>query len=75
MKVNTKFEIGDKAVTIDPNTLKEKEFVIDNMSVYINGGQIIVSLYERDNYTAYREDRCFATEDELIAFVTSPDAQ
>lgn len=71
MTVNTKFNIGDKVVTIDTNTLKLKEFVIKRMFVNLYKDKVYVSLYGDDTYTStsYDEEKCFSTEEELMDFI------
>ena len=73
MTIKTKFNIGEKVFTIDTNTFKVKDFVVSRISTYTSDGKTNVTLYDGDSYTAsgHDESKCFATEAELLNFVTS----
>lgn len=75
MTIKTKFNEGDKVFTIDTNTLKVKSFEVKRITTYTTCGKTSVTLYDSASYTAsgYDEDKCFATEAELMTFITTPD--
>lgn len=75
MNIKTKFNIGDHVFTIDTSTLKVKDFKVKRISTYSFEGKTSVTLYENESYTAsgYSEDKCFATETELMTYVTTKD--
>ena len=73
MTIKTKFNEGDKVFTIDTSSLKVKEFEVGRISTFTSNGKTRVTLYDGDSYTAngYDEDKCFATEAELMTFITT----
>ena len=75
MTITTKFNVGDKVFTIDPNTIKIKDFVVKRVLTCTSAGNTSVTLYDGDSYPAngYNESTCFATEADLITFITSRD--
>lgn len=77
MTIKTKFNIGDKVFTINTNTLKVYGFEVKRISAYTEGNGVIVTLYDDVSYTAnnFNEDKCFATEPELMTFITRDDAK
>lgn len=72
MNITTKFEIGQKAFTIDVNTLKVKEFEVGTIGVYVNGkGEVSVTLYPKDGaYDGTDESKCFTDRQSLIDHIT-----
>lgn len=72
MNITTKFEIGQKAFTIDENTLKVKEFEVGSIGVYVNGkGEVSVTLYPKDGvFDCTDESKCFADRQSLIDHIT-----
>ena len=75
MTISTKFNEGDKVFTIDTNTIKVKEFEVGRISTWSSNGKTCVTLYPKgDTYSSngYNEDKCFATEAELMNFITTP---
>lgn len=76
MNIKTRFSIGDTLFTIDPKTMKMHQFKVGYISIYVDAeGKADIS-YRADDDTlftegSYDEDKCFATEAELLAFVTS----
>ena len=72
MNITTKFEIGDKAFTIDVNTLNVREFEVGTIAAYMNGnGEVRVTLYPKDNvYDGADEDKCFKDRQSLIDHIT-----
>ena len=75
MNIKTKFNEGDKVFTIDANTMKVKDFVVSRITTWTSGGKTNVTLYDDESYTAsgYDENKCFATEAELMTFITTKD--
>ena len=75
MIIKTKFNIGDKVFSINTNTMKVKKFDVKRITSYTVGDKTSVTLYDSDSYTAdgYDESKCFATEKELMDFITTPD--
>lgn len=79
MNIQTKFNIGDKACTIDKKTLKVREFEIGSMSVYVpkTGKPSISYRASEDGYSgdSCEEEFCFANENELLAYITTKDVK
>lgn len=75
MTIKTNFDEGDKVFTIDTNTLKIKDFVVKRVLTITSAGKTSVTLYDGDSYPAngYNESKCFATEAELMTFITTKD--
>lgn len=74
MNIQTKFNNGDKVFTIDHETMKVKEFEIGTICVCAIGcGAPSVSYYEKVGSESYGEARCFASESELLAYITTKD--
>lgn len=74
MKIETKFNVGDKVFTIDSSSLKVKEFEVDHICTWTNKGKKTnVTLYDGESYSAngYDENKCFSTEADLLTFVTT----
>lgn len=73
--IQTKFNVGEKAITIDPKTMKVREFTIGSMGATVNKNGSTVTLYplkddgDVDYYTSYDEDKCFVTDKELMDYV------
>ena len=73
MEIKTKFNVGDKVVTIDPESLKIKEFEVSSISTSTsNDGKTAVYLYPKDGtiYNSVNEDKCFPDHESLIDHVT-----
>lgn len=75
MTIKTKFNEGDKVFTVDTNTLKVKDFNVAKITTYTVNGATSVTLYDGEDYRAsgYDESKCFATEAELMTFITTKD--
>jgi len=75
MNIQTKFNVGDKAFTIDKLTMKVKAFEIGSMSVYVSKtGKTSVNYRASGNdYTgdSYDEEFCFPNEAELLSYITT----
>lgn len=72
MNVTTKFNVGDTVYTIDPETLKIKEFEIGSISTSTDAEKTNVYLYPKgsSSYNSIYESKCFASREELIDHVT-----
>lgn len=76
MKIETQFNIGDTAYTIDSKTMKVTDFKVGRIGTYTcKDGKTTVTLYdEKDTYpSSYEQDKCFHTEAELMTFITKKD--
>lgn len=75
MKIETKFNIGDKAFTIDSKKLKVKEFTVGSFGTYTNRNkETSVTIYDEEgHFNGVEESKCFHTEAELITFITKKD--
>ena len=73
MNIQTKYEVNDIVYTIDTSTLKMKKIEIESVSIHVNNnGDSSVCYYGNDNsYTSYDEKKCFPSEKELLAHITS----
>jgi hypothetical protein len=75
MNIITKYNEGDAVYTIDTNSLKVKGFVVKRITTYTTKGETSVTLYDSESYTGngYPENKCFASEKELLEFITTID--
>lgn len=74
MDIKTRFNIGDKVFTIDKKTMKVREFEIGSASVFASKDEKLdVKYYDNEYYSrdGYEESFCFATEKELLGFITT----
>lgn len=74
MTIKTKFNEGDKVYTIDTNTIKVKEFEVERISTWTSKEKTLITLYPKgDTYSSsgYDENKCFASQEELVNFVTT----
>lgn len=75
VQATTKFNVGDKVVTLSKDTKKMIEITIAQMVVTVKKDSSSVSVYPQnqdgstDYYTSYEECYCFATRDELINYI------
>ena len=74
MNIKTKFNVGDKVFTIDPSTIKIREFEVEQVKVLAEGGDVKVryhakgdSIFRED----YPEEKCFNTTEELLTFIST----
>lgn len=75
MSIETKFKVGDTVFTIDPKTLKIKDFEVAMVSAYATAGGTSVNLSPREDYgygNSVDEALCFPDEESLIAHITKP---
>lgn len=72
--ITTKFNVGDKAYTIDKKTLKVKEFEVGTIVAYLQGDNKPSIDYRTkdDGFLSdlYNEDMCFATKEELMEYIS-----
>lgn len=74
MNIQTKFNIGNKVCTIDKKTMKVKEFEIGSVSVFASKDEESnVRYYDNEYYShdGYEEKLCFASEKELLSYITT----
>jgi len=76
MKNETKFNLGDKVFAIDKKTTKVTEFEVEAIYIFVREEGTSIrykakgtSMLEPD----YDEDKCFATKEELIDYITTPE--
>ena len=71
----TKFEVGQKAWTVDTDTLKVVEFEIGKISCSVSkaGAQVFLHPMKDGSpqYTGYRESVCFETREQLKSHLES----
>lgn len=73
MNIETKFKVGDKVFTIDPDTLRIKDFEVEYVSTVTSKDGTRVTLYPKTGgYAGYDEGKCFHSRERLIAHVTEP---
>jgi len=71
----TKFNVGDKVVTLDPKTKKAIEVIIGYVMITTNMNETKVKYSPMtasgsiDYLTDYEEDLCFNTKDQLIEYI------
>lgn len=72
--ITTKFNVGDKAYTIDKKTLKVKEFEVGTIITYLRGDdRPSIDYRTKDDgllSDLYDEDMCFATKEELMEYIS-----
>jgi len=77
MTINTKFKPGDTVYTLDKKSMKIMSFEIDTVIFCSNPRLTYISYKPADCqveciYDTYDEDKCFASEKELIDYITKP---
>lgn len=76
MNIETRFNVGDKAFTIDLRTLRIREFEVAMVSTYTTtDGDTDVYLSPRGEYgygDSVDETQCFHDRDSLIDHITKP---
>lgn len=74
--ITTKFNVGDKACTIDAKTMKIREFEIGWISAFMSQEKTVCISYRAKGDTvldtSYDEDKCFATKHELLDYIEHP---
>ena len=72
--ITTKFNVGDKAYTIDKKTMKVTEFEVGSIIVYLRGDDRPSIDYrpKTEDFAPdmYSEDMCFATKEELMEYIS-----
>lgn len=74
MNIETKFKVGDKVFTIDPETLKIKQFEIESVTSVTNDKGTTVLVYPKGEgcYKSIDESKCFSTREALLDHITKP---
>ncbi len=73
MTFTSKFNIGDAVVTIDPKTLKLKQFEVGAITTYNSENTNSVRLYAKeDSCVGYDEEKCFANKSDMLKYIDSP---
>lgn len=74
MNIETKFKVGDNVFTIDPETLKIKQFEIGTVASATNdkGTNVLVYPKGKDCYKSADENKCFSTKEALLDYITKP---
>lgn len=73
MNIETKFKVGDNVFTIDPETLKIKQFEIGSVSSITSENGTIVLVYPKTgSYISVNEKKCFPTREALLDHITKP---
>lgn len=74
MDIKIKFGIGEKVFTLDSETMKIKEFEVGSIGIFASRDkELSVTYYDNDHYSGlgFKEQRCFATEKELLNHITT----
>ena len=74
MDIKIKFGIGEKVFTLDSETMKIKEFEVGSIGIFASRDKdLSVTYYDNEYYSrdGYEESFCFATEKELLGFITT----
>ena len=74
MNVQTKYNVGDNVCTIDKQTLKIREFEIENVIVNSDKNGVVVKYHAKgDSVLADNvpEEHCFPNRDELLSHISS----
>lgn len=74
MNIETKFKVGDNVFTIDPETLKIKQFEIESVTSVSNDKGTTVLVYPKGEgcYKSVDENKCFSTREALLDHITKP---
>lgn len=74
MNIETKFKVGDNVFTVDPETLKIKQFDIESVTSFTNGKGTTVLVYPKGDgcYKGVDENKCFSTIEALFDHITKP---
>lgn len=73
MNIETKFKVGDNVFTIDPETLKIKQFEIGTVASITSETGTTISVYPKtEAYKSVDESKCFPTREALIDHITKP---
>lgn len=77
--ITTKFNVGDKAFTIDKKTMKIREFEVDMVSIYLlSDGKPDINYKAKDDGIlgdSIDEDKCFPTKHELLTYIEQSEEQ
>lgn len=73
MNIETKFEVGDTIYTIDPDTLKMRQYEVGAVSAITSGkGTAVYISPKGETYKSIDEGKCFRTRSELLTHITQP---
>ena len=73
MNIETKFKVGDTVYTVDPETLKIKQFEIGSVSsITSKDGTTVLVWPKTESYISVNEKKCFPTREALIDHITKP---
>lgn len=70
MEINTKFSLGDKVFVLKDGKVKEieiKSITVDEKGIWYDDSEAYMV------FQPHHEKQCFATKEELIAYITSDD--
>lgn len=65
VKIRTKFDLGDTVYFLSNTTARIIEAKVVEVVFYIEKGKTTL-YYKTEPYSMVREDRCFATKEEII---------
>ena len=72
MSIETKYNVGDELYTIDGETMKLVVFNVKRISISVGELNRVWYCPDRVSYKLYDENRCFPSEEELMAFMKEP---
>ena len=73
MQITTKFNVGDKAWTVDTKKMTIVDFTVGKITVVADGGEPSATINpinkdgKLDYYTTYFDKNCFESKDALMA--------
>lgn len=72
MKVETKYNVGDRLIALSSEG-KAMEIEVRDIMVTVNPNQTVSVYYrkEGDTFMSFPEEKCFTTEQELVGYVMS----
>lgn len=72
MKVETKYNVGDRLIALS-NEGKAMEIEVCDIMVTVKADQTVSVYYrkEGDAFMSFPEEKCFTTEQELVGYVMS----
>ena len=69
METKSKFEIGQTLFTIEK--MKIKSFIVERITVFSDKNGTNVYYKKESDFSSYKEEDCFLTEDELFKHLRS----
>lgn len=79
MDIKTKFNVGDKVFTLDKEAFKMKKFTVGAVSIWADDDTMVTYYPKKEEIVdyneRYKENVCFASENELLSHITTKDTK